>query len=286
MLYLFVMKSVAIVSSCLFITSLVGVFAFPDAIDVVDGRIYQLVTIIEKVSNRVSVGAAYEALEPSTKYVGVVEGSRREEIATSCQQKLGWDTTETQAFAGMLSCSTENDEGYFLPGVYLVDKDSTPRDIKLEMKTRFDDALRQKAIELGADPNRIDLDTVITVASLIQREAASSRDMGLISGIIWNRLAVGMPLQVDATLQYIKGKNGKWWPYVLSKDKYIDSPYNTYEYKGLPPTPISNPGIAAIGAALSPEKTECLFYLHDKYGRIHCSKTYEEHKAYVNKYLR
>ena len=126
----------------------------------------------------------------------------------------------------------------------------------------------------------------ITIASIIQREAGGLKDMNLISGIIWNRLALGMPLQVDATLQYIKGKDGKWWPYVLAKDKFLASAYNTYQNIGLPPTPISNPGEGAIDAALNPEKTECIFYLHDKYGRIHCSKDYKEHKKNINKYLR
>lgn len=281
------MKRVAIVSSGIFLATLVGVFAFPDTVDSVNGRIYQIGTLFEKIQSRVSLAAAVSSLSTDTKYVGVEEGMRKEEIADLCQKKLGWDSTEEDAFAGKLECTTKNnDEGYLLPGAYIVDKNSTPKDIKLEMKQRFEDALRQKAKELGADPNRLDIDTVITIASIIQREAGSSRDMNMISGIIWNRLAIGMPLQVDATLQYIKGKDGKWWPYVLSKDKYLDSPYNTYQYKGLPPTPISNPGVAAIGAALNPEKTDCLFYLHDKYGRIHCSKTYDEHKKFVNKYLK
>ena len=281
------MRHAAIVSSVIFTTAIVGVFVFPDAFDVVSGRVYQFLNVIDKVSARISLASAYEAFDQEKKYVGVVEGMRKEEVATLCEKKLSWTKDEAEAFSSGLSCSVKNnDEGYYLPGSYIVDKDSSPRDIKLEMKERFDEALRQKVEELGADPKRLDLDTVITIASIIQREAAGSRDMNLISGIIWNRLAVGMPLQVDATLQYAKGKDGKWWPYVLSKDKYIDSPYNTYQNVGLPPTPISNPGVAAIGAALNPDKTDCLFYLHDKYGRIHCSKTYGEHKAYVNKYLK
>ena len=281
------MRRAAIVSTLVFITTLICVFTFVDALDVVEGRIYQLTNAIEKVGRNISLASAYTAFNPNKKYLAIAEGMRQEEIANLCQEKLGWDNLEEQVFAGTLSCSVENnDEGFLLPGSYIVDKNSSPKDVKFEMKQRFDDTLRQKVEELGGDPKRFDTDTVITIASIIQREAGGLRDMNLISGIIWNRLAIGMPLQVDATLQYIKGKDGKWWPYVLSKDKYLNSAYNTYQNIGLPPTPISNPGEGAIAAALSPEKTDCIFYLHDKYGRIHCSKDYTEHKKNINKYLR
>jgi UPF0755 protein len=106
--------------------------------------------------------------------------------------------------------------------------------------------------------------------------------MKLISGIIWNRIFKGMKLQMDATLQYAKGNEEEgWWKEVNPEDKKIDSSYNTYLHVGLPPAPIANPGIAAIDAAYNPEKTECLFYLHDKKGKIHCSRTYEEHKKNI-----
>jgi len=111
--------------------------------------------------------------------------------------------------------------------------------------------------------------------------------MHLISGIIWNRLNTGMPLQIDATMQYTRGKNseGSWWGSVDIREKQSDSPYNTYLYKGLPPTPICSPGIDYIEAALNPEPTDCLFYLHDSTGQIHCAKTYTQHKLNILKYL-
>ena len=94
-----------------------------------------------------------------------------------------------------------------------------------------------------------------------------------------------MKLQIDATLQYVRGseRNG-WWPIVRSRDKYIDSPYNTYLYKGLPPAPISNPSVAAVLAALNPKKTDCMFYFHDQAGGFHCTETYEEHVQMLKKY--
>jgi len=130
-------------------------------------------------------------------------------------------------------------------------------------------------------------DTVIKIASIIQREAASKSDMALISGIIWNRIFSGMKLQIDATLQYAKGnEEDGWWGQVSSADKKIKSPYNTYLNIGLPPSAIANPGLSAITAAYNPQKTDCLFYLHDKNKKIHCSKTYEEHKANIAKYYK
>ena len=95
-----------------------------------------------------------------------------------------------------------------------------------------------------------------------------------------------MKLEVDATLEYARGKTDKgWWSPIKIADKNIDSPYNTYRNTGLPPHPISNPGIEAIKAALFPEKTDCFFYLHAQ-GQIHCAKTYEEHQKNIEKYLK
>jgi len=110
--------------------------------------------------------------------------------------------------------------------------------------------------------------------------------MPLISGIIWNRLLKGIKLDIDATVAYAKGniKDGFWAP-PKKADLKIDSPYNTYLYKGLPPTPICNPGIEAISAALYPASTTCLYYFHDENKIIHCSKSYEEHQENIKKYL-
>jgi UPF0755 protein len=94
-----------------------------------------------------------------------------------------------------------------------------------------------------------------------------------------------MNLDIDATLQYAKGNaETGWWPQVHPRDKKINSPYNTYTHKGLPPGPISNPGLAAIEAAYNPQKTNCIFYLHDKNRKIHCSETYAEHKNFIDIY--
>jgi UPF0755 protein len=157
----------------------------------------------------------------------------------------------------------------------------------------------------GAVAQKINLDTAVRIASIIQREAAGDVDMRIISGVIWNRIFRGMTLDMDATLQYAKASEQEaliesaldnpnksasstaivWWPRVASKDKYIDSPFNTYQNKGLPPTAIANPSLKAIAAAFNPAKTDCLFYLHDDNRGFHCTKTYAEHKENVQRYL-
>jgi cell division protein YceG involved in septum cleavage len=141
------------------------------------------------------------------------------------------------------------------------------------------------AIKALKTPDDLDLDTAVRIASIIQREAAGPHDMRIISGIIWNRISKGMSLELDATLQYVKGNEDNWWPMVKSKDKYLDSPYNTYKYKGIPPGAISNPSIDAINAVYNPQKTDCIFYLHDDNRKIHCSKTYDQHLANIRAYL-
>jgi len=236
------------------------------------------------VSSSMNVASIYDSLShPEYKSITIAEGLRKEEIAQIYQRNLNWTDIETDAFAEARACFADNSEGYLFPSTYYVSIDSKPEEIKLEMKKRFEETVGTPAKNI--DGGILNLDTTITIASIIQRESGGKKDMKLISGIIWNRLFDDMALDIDATLQYAKGNDAKWWPKVLPKDKYIDSPYNTYQNKGLPPGAISNPGLAAIEAAQNPEDTNCLFYLHDENRKIHCSKTYEQHVAKVKLYL-
>ena len=124
---------------------------------------------------------------------------------------------------------------------------------------------------------------IVIVASILEKEVKTSESRAIVSGILWKRLALGMPLQVDATLGYITGKTSA----ELTIDNLnADSPYNTYRNKGLPPTPISNPGLLALDAALHPKSSPYLYYLSDNNGVIHYAVTFEEHKANKARYLR
>lgn len=222
---------------------------------------------------------------PSVKVVYVKEGLRKEEIAEVVGNKLGWDDEEKNDFINAhLALKSENLEGKYFPKTYLLNVDEDPMGTVATMLKQFTKETakikKQKTMQV------VNQDTAIKIASIIQREAAGKQDMKLISGIIWNRLWAGMKLQMDATLQYAKGsEEDGWWEHVYAVDKNIDSPYNTYKESGLPPSPIANPGLAAIDAAYNPQKTSCLFYIHDKKKRIHCAKTYEEHKRNIERYL-
>lgn len=219
---------------------------------------------------------------PSMRIVRVTEGSRREEIAEVLMDKLNWEEQDKLAF---LRSDSVNVEGHYFPKTYIIHKDETP---SVVATTMFDEFSKQVEKIQERDPQLvINEDTALKIASIIQREAAGKHDMALISGIIWNRIFDGMKLQIDATLQYAKGSEEEgWWKQVHPDDKEIESLYNTYLYKGLPPGAIANPGSDAITAAFYPQKTDCLFYLHDNNRKIHCSKTYEGHKRNIQIYLK
>lgn len=227
--------------------------------------------------------AFYENLaNPSMRIVKVQEGFRKEEVADTLALKLGWNNSEKKEFLNApLALGKTDLEGYYFPKSYLIHKDTDPVSVTQLMVKEFN----KETKDIKKSKNKIiNQDTALKVASIIQREAAGKGDMRLISGILWNRLFKGMKLQVDATLQYAKGNENDWWPEVKSKDKNIKSPYNTYMHADLPPTPISNPGLAAIQAAYNPLTTNCLFFIHDKKGNIHCSATYAQHLKNIDKY--
>jgi UPF0755 protein len=173
----------------------------------------------------------------------------------------------------------------YFPDDYLIPSDLPPAQVAGMMRDRFKVAFAPYADE--AVKKKIPWVQVLTIASIIEREAGSVSDMSIISGVIQKRLKVGMPLAMDATLQYMEGneKDG-WWPQPSSASSYPDGPFNTYKRKGLPPHPIAEPGLAAIHAALNPTGTDCLFYLHDNNGKMHCSATYKGQQANVSKYLK
>lgn len=234
---------------------------------------------------------------PYMRFVNIQPGLRREEIAAKLQKTLGWDDKNVKAFLE----TAPNDErgfldGYYAPGPYWINIKATGTEVAHMMLREFNNQVSEKvfgdssinpknAKSSGSKTSKINLDTAVRIASLIQREAGSKSDMRVISGIIWNRLFRGMSLDIDATLQYAKGDEENWWPRVTGKDKFIDSDFNTYQNLGLPPMAIANPSIEAIKAAYNPAKTDCLFYLHDSSRVIHCTTTYAAHKQNVQKYL-
>jgi UPF0755 protein len=216
-------------------------------------------------------------------WVTIPEGWRTEEIAESLD-KQELDAFNKEEFLTLADAS----EGMLFPETYLVPRDMDTEAIYGLLTRTFE----QKVVEgLKADIAKSDhsLEEILTMASIIEREAATPEQMRHVSGILWNRIEIGMPLQADATLQYAKGYDKvkqSWWSPPLGDDRQLNSPYNSYTNPGLPPSPICNPGLEAIKAAINPDDVDDLFYVHDNQGNMHYSVTYDEHLANIQKYLR
>lgn len=175
-------------------------------------------------------------------------------------------------------------EGYLFPETYELKKGSTETDIVQRMfeetSKRLDEIpdFREKLAQRGMSLNEL-----MTVASLVEREVVADNERALVAGVIYNRLAEGMKLEIDATVQYLLGKPKER---LMNSDlRSVDSPYNTYLYEGLPPGPIAAPSLKSIEAALEPESSEYLFYVtkKDGSGEHLFAKTYNEHLKNIKK---
>jgi len=186
-------------------------------------------------------------------------------------------------FMDVLPKGANRFEGFLFPETYDIFTTATEEDIINRMLSQFEkefnDEYYERAEKLGYDVYKI-----ITIASLIEAEAKASADRPLIASVIYNRLAMDMPLQLDATVQYALGETKER---LYEKDTQVDSPYNTYKIFGLPPGPICSPGAAAIHAALYPAETDYIYYVlkPDKSGAHNFAKTYSEFKKYKNQYI-
>lgn len=206
--------------------------------------------------------------------VTVPEGSTVTDVAKILKSRLPLFDAE-----GFLAQADEL-EGYLFPDTYFFLPTATPEQVIDEMTGNF----KKKAGELSREieKNGQTLADVVTMASILEKEAHTLEDKRMIAGILWKRIREGMPLQVDATFLYINGKN----TFELTTDDLaIDSPYNTYRNKGLPPGPIANPGFDSILAAVTPEESPYFFYLSDRRGNLYYSEDFEQHKEYKFKYL-
>jgi UPF0755 protein len=211
-------------------------------------------------------------------WVTIPEGKRSEEIAEILKESV---PTFQENWSQVLA----TDEGYLFPDTYLIPKDATIDLISKMMKDNFEQKFNSA---VGTKTtNLTDTDTII-LASLVEREARADVDRPMVASVIYNRISIGMKIDIDATLQYALGYQAdekRWWKKELTNlDKTINSPYNTYTNPGLPPGPISNPGLASIKAALNPANTDYLYYISDANGVNHYAKTMAEHNANIQKY--
>lgn len=206
----------------------------------------------QEIANKLTLGT-------EDVWITVPEGWRREEIIEYLQkQKIA---TPEGAW---------NEEGKYFPETYLIPKQFSIDDVRKLMRKTFDEKISKITGEQ------------LIIASMVEREAKKAEDRPLVASVIWNRLSIGMKLDIDATVQYAVGY---WKKDLTIEDLAIKSPYNTYTNPGLPPTPICNPGLSVINAVLNPAKTDYLYYLTGKDGNMYYAKTIEEHNINVAKYL-
>jgi UPF0755 protein len=211
-------------------------------------------------------------------WITVPEGYRAEEIAAILKKNIPF---YKESWVEAL----KNEEGYLFPDTYLIPKDA---DIATIISI-FTNNFYTKIGTIGLTKDTPGLAKIITEASLIEREAKFEEDRPNVASVIANRLNIGMPLQIDATVQYIYGYNQrtkKWWNQPDASQLKIPSLYNTYVHPGLPPAPICNPGLSAITAANNPSRTNFLYYVNDSSGKLHFAETLSEHNKNINKYLR
>jgi UPF0755 protein len=183
-------------------------------------------------------------------------------------------------FLKTLAIGAESLEGYLFPDTYQLVKGMTPEEILARMAARMRDQITPDILALARDRD-ITVHQLLTLASIIEKEAVVRAEMPLISAVFWNRMKRGMPLQADPTVQFAVGKDGRA---LTRADLQVDSPYNTYRRGGLPPGPIGAPGRAAIEAAVKPAAVNYLYFVSIDDRRHHFSTNLAEHNAAVAQY--
>lgn len=194
-------------------------------------------------------------------------------------------------------------EGFLFPSTYQFSRGASPEEMAATMVHEFreewsriqgstpqplpPDAKQDpvKPSESAANPT-LSADEIVTLASLIERETPQPQERPIVASVFYNRLKLGLPLQCDPTVQYALDLIGKPAPKVSAEDLHVQSPYNTYLHRGLPPGPIANPGDASLNAALHPAQTHDLYFVANGSGGHFFSTTLEEHNRNVQKYKR
>ena len=225
---------------------------------------------IFRVARAISIGAY--GLEPIR--IRIPEGAMTKDISLIFSSTLErFDSVEVLAQAEPL-------EGYFFPDTYFFLPNATEDTVMRAMRQNFEQHIATIAPQIASSTHS--LSDIVTMASIVEREARNAKDRRMIAGVLWNRLKRGMALQVDVTFLYTIGKG----TFDLTmKDLVSDSPYNTYKNKGLPPTPIGSPSLDSLLAAAVPTKSDYLYFLADGNGVTHFCKTYACQVANKAKYF-
>ncbi|MED7822477.1 endolytic transglycosylase MltG [Streptomyces chiangmaiensis] len=226
--------------------------------------------------------------EPRTVTLVIPEGWRAGQIYRTVDKalRLPPGATKNSLAKAHLRLPKEahgNPEGYLFPATYPLRENATPESVLQYMVDIANKRFRGGTTTAGAPRTTMGVYRTVTMASIVQSEAATSQDMRKVARVIFNRLERGMPLQMDSTLNYAKNR------FTLNTtlaDTKIDSPYNSYRHMGLPPTPIANPGTDAMRAVLNPTPGDWLFFVTVKPGDTRFTSSYEEHLRNVGEFNR
>ncbi|NUL02705.1 endolytic transglycosylase MltG [Streptomyces lunaelactis] len=216
----------------------------------------------------------------------VPEGWRASQVYAAVDKALDKTpgTTRKAAGAAQLKLPADakgNPEGYLFPATYPVDSKSTPTSLLSYMVNTANQRFGAEHISSGAQRSGVTIYQMVNIASIVQAEADTPQDMAKVARVVYNRLAKGMPLQMDSTLNYALNRSTLD---TTAADTRIDSPYNSYQRPGLPPTPIANPGEAAMNAAINPSPGDWLYFVTVAPGDTRFTADYKEHQRNVEEF--
>jgi len=219
-------------------------------------------------------------------WVTILEGWRREEIADSIE-KVFTDNSIAFDKAAFLT-ATKGKEGYLFPDTYLFPISTDASTVASILESTLNKKLTA-ADKAGITKSGHTLHEILTMASIVEREARTDASRRKVAGVLWKRVANDWPIQADATLQYVKGfskTEQTWWAEPLAVDKELNSPYNTYKNIGLPPGPICAPSLSSIEATIFPEESSAWYYISDTKGVMHYADTLQQHSQNIDTYLK
>ncbi|MFH0517646.1 endolytic transglycosylase MltG [Streptomyces sp. M41] len=229
-------------------------------------------------------GGEEEAARPTS--LVIPEGWRASQVYAAVDKALALRPGSTKKSLEKLDLKLPEDaegnpEGYLFPATYPLERDgkkATPDTLLSAMVDTANKKFSGAPIAAGAQRNALNVYQAVTIASIVQAEAADKADMGKVARVVFNRLERGMPLQMDSTINYALNRSTLR---TTDADTRIESPYNSYQRMGLPPTPIANPGEDAMRAAISPAAGDWLYFVTVKPGDTRFTADYAEHQRNV-----
>ncbi|MFJ7769978.1 endolytic transglycosylase MltG [Streptomyces sp. NPDC097107] len=254
------------------------------------GRIALIVTGAVVAGTAVAVPLLTTDDEGESRPTSLVipEGWRATQVYEAVDKTLALPPGTTRKSLAKANLKLPNDaegnpEGYLFPATYPLGENPTPEKLLTAMVDTANMKFTGAPVAAGAQRNALNVYQAVTIASIVQAEAAAKEDMGKVARVVFNRLERGMPLQMDSTINYALGRSTLE---TTTNDTKIDSPYNSYQRMGLPPTPIDNPGDEAMSAAIDPTPGDWLFFVTVKPGDTRFTADYAEHQRNVAEFNR